>query len=149
TDATPILYKNNLKSSTWMTLLENRMSASLDFLLPTNGYISVAIDDNELTNLSALIKLEYPQFELHKAIVNHYPGSGTGRSNVSRTHEYALFAIQSGCDILRGEAANNKIRERGFCRSGQGENNFRHGRQNSFYAVLVDPQKKEIKGVEP
>jgi adenine-specific DNA-methyltransferase len=149
TNATPILYKNEFKSSSWMSFLENRLSASLVFLKKDSGYISVAIDDNEISNLSSLIKVEYPQFDLHKAIVNHYPGSGTGRSNVSRTHEYALFMVQEDLDILRGDTTEGGVRERGFCRSGQGENNFRSGRPNSFYAVLVDAEKKEIKGIEP
>ena len=51
--------------------------------------------------------------------------------------------------MLRGKAREGGERERGFARSGQGENNFRTGRPNSFYAVLVDPGKKEIVGVEP
>lgn len=148
TNATPILYKNEFKSSSWMSFLENRLSASLVFLKQDSGYISIAIDDNEISNLSSLIKVEYPQFDMHKAIVNHYPGSGTGRSNISRTHEYALFMVQKDRDILRGDATNGGVRERGFCRSGQGSNNFRYGRPNSFYAVLVDAEKKEIRGVE-
>lgn len=149
TNATPILYKNEFKSSSWMSFIENRLSASLIFLKQNSGYISVAIDDNEISNLSSLIKVEYPQFDLHKVIVNHYPGSGTGRSNVSRTHEYSLFMIQTDYDILRGNATEGGVRERGFCRSGQGENNFRQGRPNSFYAILVDTEQKTIKGVEP
>lgn len=149
TNATPILYKNEFKSSSWMSFLENRLSASLVFLKQDSGYISVAIDDNEISNLSSLIKVEYPQFDLHKAIVNHYPGSGTGRSNISRTHEYSLFMIPNDRDILRGDATDGGVRERGFCRSGQGDNNFRSGRPNSFYAVIVDAEKKEIKGLEP
>lgn len=149
TNATPILYKNEFKSSSWISFLENRLTASLLFIKQDSGYLSVAIDDNEISNLNSLIKVEYPQFDLHKAVVNHYPGSGTGRSNISRTHEYALFMVQKDRDILRGDATDSGVRERGFCRSGQGENNFRHGRQNSFYAVLVDTKKKEIRGVEP
>lgn len=149
TNATPILYKNEFKSSSWLSFLENRLSASLVFLKQDSGYISIAIDDNEISNLSSLIKTEYQQFDLHKAIVNHYPGSGTGRSNVSRTHEYALFMVQKDRDILRGDATDGGVRERAFCRSGQGDNNFRRGRPNSFYAVLVDAEKKEIRGVEP
>jgi adenine-specific DNA-methyltransferase len=148
-NATPILYKNEFQSSSWISFLENRLTASLDYIKPNDGYLAVAIDDNELSNLSSLIKLEYPQFELHKSIVNHYPGSGTGRSNVSRTHEYCLFMVHKDRDILRGDPTDGGVRERGFCRSGQGDNNFRYGRQNSFYAMLVDSKSKQIRGIEP
>ncbi|WP_130803721.1 site-specific DNA-methyltransferase [Acinetobacter ihumii] len=147
TDATPIIYKNGYKSSTWLTMLENRLTSSIN-LLKYDGVISLAIDDTELSNLSSFLDKNYTSFEQYKSIVNHYPGSGTGRSNVTRTHEYALFMVPKDMDILRGEASEGGIRERGFCRSGQGENNFRYGRPNSFYAVLVNPQTYEIIGVE-
>ena len=148
TNATPILYKNGFKSSSWLSLIENRISTSLDLLNKECGYLTVAIDDNEIANLSSMLSLNYSNYELHKCIVNHYPGSGTGRSNVSRTHEYALFVIPEGSDLLKGEVISGGTRERGFCRSGQGDNNFRHGRPNSFYALLVDAETKEIKGIE-
>ncbi|MFH4377105.1 hypothetical protein WAJ76_20525, partial [Acinetobacter baumannii] len=89
-----------------------------------------------LSNLSSFLEKTYSGYDQYKTIVNHYPGSGTGRSNVTRTHEYALFMVPKDMDILRGEASDGGIRERGFCRSGQGENNFRYGRPNSFYAVV-------------
>ncbi|MFH4294097.1 site-specific DNA-methyltransferase, partial [Acinetobacter baumannii] len=52
TDATPIIYKNGYKSSTWLTMLENRISSSIN-LLRKNGVFSLAIDDTELSNLSS------------------------------------------------------------------------------------------------
>ncbi len=148
TNATPILYKNGFKSSSWLSLIENRISTSIKLLNENEGFLTVAIDDNELANLSSMLTLNYSNYELHKCIVNHYPGSGTGRSNVSRTHEYALFLIPDGSDLLKGEVISGGTRERGFCRSGQGDNNYRHGRPNSFYALLVDPESKEIKDIE-
>lgn len=148
-DATPIIYKNGFKSSSWLTLIENRLSLSTELLSDSVGYVSIAIDDNELTNLTALIQNDFSQFDLHKSIVNHYPGSGTGRSNVSRTHEYNLFMVPADQDLLRGKARDGGERERGFSRSGQGDNNFRSGRPNSFYAVLVDPVAKSVVGIEP
>ena len=86
--------------------------------------------------------------ELLQVIVNHYPGSGTGRSNVSKTHEYNIFAIQKDTDILRGKVKESGERTRGFCRSGTGDNNYRYGRPNSFYAVLVDGTTHKIIGFE-
>ncbi len=50
---------------------------------------------------------------------------------------------------MRGSAREKGWRERGFCRSGTGENNYRVGRPNSFYAVLVDDTTCEIRGFEP
>lgn len=144
TDATPILYKNNFKDSSWLSLIENRISKSLSFLNENHGTLSVAIDDIEVDYLTNLIKQSYDQYEIHRVIVNHYPGSGTGRSNVSRTHEYNIFAIPKDGDILRGAEKEDGERERSFRRAGTGENNYRKGRPNSFFAIVVDKINFEI-----
>ena len=148
TDATPILYKNNYKDSSWLSLIENRISKSLSFLNENHGSLSVAIDDIEVDYLTDIIKQSYTQYEVHRVIVNHYPGSGTGRSNVSRTHEYNIFAIPKDGDILRGAEKEDGERERNFRRAGTGVNNYRKGRPNSFFAVIVSKQDFKIIGLE-
>ena len=149
TDATPILYKNGYKDSSWLSLMGDRFSESRKLLDTSIGYYSVAIDDAELHNLYKLMETALPSMELLQVIVNHYPGSGTGRSNVSKTHEYNIFAIPKDTDILRGKPKPGGERIRGFCRSGTGANNYRYGRPNSFYAVLIDAEKHKIVGFEP
>lgn len=149
TDATPILYKNGYKDSSWLSMMNDRFLVSKHFIDKNIGYYSVAIDDAELHNLYQLMELVLSPMELLQTIVNHYPGSGTGRSNVSKTHEYNLFAIPNNTDILRGKPKPGGERIRGFCRSGTGDNNYRIGRPNSFYAVLVEESTHSIVGFEP
>lgn len=148
TDATPILYKNGYKESSWISMIHDRLLLGRNLLKKENGYYSVAIDDVELHALYQLMQLDLSPMELLQVIVNHYPGSGTGRSNVSKTHEYNIFAIQKDTDILRGKVKESGERTRGFCRSGTGDNNYRYGRPNSFYAVLVDGTTHKIIGFE-
>lgn len=148
TDATPILYKNEYRESSWLSLINDRLNSSKILLNKDLGSWSVAIDDAEIDVLTRLLKLNLSQYEIHKVIVNHYPGSGTGRSNVSRTHEYNLFAIPFDSDILRGNIKPDGIRGRNFRRAGTGDNNYRLGRPNSFFAVLVDKENFSIAGVE-
>ncbi|WP_322552771.1 site-specific DNA-methyltransferase [Priestia megaterium] len=148
TDATPILYKNGYKESSWLSMMHDRLLSSRQLLDSQNGYYSVAIDDAELHQLYQIMEQALTNLDLMQVIVNHYPGSGTGRSNVSKTHEYNIFAIPKGKDILRGNAKEAAERVRGFSRSGTGDNNYRYGRPNSFYAVLVDSDTHEIKGFE-
>lgn len=148
TDATPIVYKNGYKDSSWLSLMHDRFLISRHLLNTSNGYYSVAIDDTELHNLYQLMSFDLHDMDLLQVIVNHYPGSGTGRSNVSKTHEYNIFAIPKGADILRGNIKEGGERKRSFCRSGTGDNNYRRGRPNSFYAVLIDPVNHVIKGFE-
>jgi adenine-specific DNA-methyltransferase len=147
TDATPIIYKNNYRDSTWLCLIKDRVAMGAS-LMTDEGVMSIAIDDYELANLTKLLEQTLPNYKVQKVIVNHYPGSGTGRSNVSRTHEYNLFVVPIDADILRGNVKESGMRERNFRRSGTGENNYRIGRENSFFAVLVEPDTLEIKGIE-
>ncbi len=148
TDATPIIYKNEFKESSWLSLIENRLNVAKYLINKDEGAFSIAIDDTEVDALTRLLSEILIQYEIHKVIVNHYPGSGTGRTNVSRTHEYNLFAIPIDSDILRGNLKPEGIRERNFRRAGTGENNYRTGRPNSFYAIIVDSETFNIMGVE-
>ncbi|EJI1396048.1 site-specific DNA-methyltransferase [Vibrio alginolyticus] len=151
TDATPILYKNGYKESSWASLMADRIFASKK-LLSTDGVISYAIDDTEASLLKELEKQVNPEREVFQCIVEHYPGSGTGRSNVSRTHEYCIFSVPNEADILRGDAVEDGTRTRGFRRAGTGDNNFRignPGRPESFFAVLVNKVTYKVEGVEP
>lgn len=148
TSATPILYKNSYKDSSWMTMIADRVKLSR-YLSSNNGYHSIAIDDVELHNLYKTLEESFTNHDFFQCIVNHYPGSGTGRSNVSKTHEYNIFVLPKDLDLLRGKQIEERQRTRGFSRSGTGENNYRYGRPNSFYAVLVNNESKEIIGVEP
>jgi adenine-specific DNA-methyltransferase len=142
-----ILYKNDYPNSTWLSLMSDRLFQAKHLFTPKTP-ITIAIDDHELANLSKLMEVIYPEYEIQIVVVSHYPGSGSGRGNISRTHEYALFAIPIDQDILLGKQKEEGERIRGFRRSGIGENNYRVGRPNSFYAVLVNPETLEIVDLE-
>ncbi|HAU2406609.1 TPA: DNA methyltransferase [Legionella pneumophila] len=151
TDATPILYKNGYKESSWISLMADRLKIS-ESLLNSNGVLSIAIDDKELCILRQLISGIFPEKDIFQCIIEHYPGSGTGRTNVSRTHEYCLFIVDKNQDILRGASVPDGDRIRGFRRAGTGDNNFRRGnpgRPESFFAILVDPITYVVIGAEP
>ena len=141
-----IIYKNSFKHSSWLSLISNRLEESKD-LLSRNSLLSIAIDDYEMVPLCNLTDKIYSDRDRDMIIVNHHP-QGSGGINVSRTHEYALMLIPSKIDILEGEKKDDYVEHRIFMRSGTAENNFRFGRMNSFYAVLVDPQSKKIMGIE-
>ena len=149
TDATPIIYKNSYKDSSWMSLIADRVKLATQLLLPETGVLSAAIDDIELSNLSKLLEGIMPEYDQKRVIVQHYPGSGTGRSNITRTHEYNLFMIPNGEDIIRGNITRDGFRERGFRRAGTGENNYRIGRPNSFFALIVDNHNQNEDGTYP
>lgn len=146
TGPSEILYTNRYKDSSWLTLMENRLSIS-KLLLCDSSVIIIAVDDYEVVHLSELVDQLFDKHERNMIVVNHHP-QGSGGINISRTHEYALFLTASNESVLKGKRVEDDIEYRAFMRSGTGENNFRYGRPNSFYAVLVDPQTYKVKGIE-
>ena len=149
TAASEIIYKNGYKHSSWLTLMSDRLLSASTFLDKNAAWV-VAIDDTELVGLSQLLDSAFPNYDRNMVVVNHHPaGSGLEGTNVSSTHEYAIFMTPKGVKVLRGEQKDAGAEEIGFVRTGTAESNLRSGRPNSFYALLVDPNTSSIAGVEP
>ena len=89
TDASAILYKNNYKDSSWMSLMADRLALSRSFL-PENGVICVAIDDVEVSSLRLILENLFEK-ELGIATVRSNPQGRARTDYFSPTHEYALF----------------------------------------------------------
>ena len=141
-----ILYKNQFKHASWLTLINNTLPFVRNFFSNREFSFGLAIDDFEYTNLSMLLSCTYPELEKSTIIVNHHPQGAGGR--LSRTHEYYILLSDSKMPSYLGEPVANYQEDRSFMRSGTSENNYRHGRWKSFYALLYDPIKKRIVGAE-
>ncbi len=89
TDASPILYKNDYKDSSWLSLMENRLALAKKLLL-SNGVLCCAIDDEEAWRSRALLQQMFEK-EIGVAPVRSTPIGRTSRGKLSPTHEYALF----------------------------------------------------------
>ena len=89
TDASPILYKNDLKDSTWLSLMEDRLVLART-LLSNGGILCCAIDDEEAWRLRALLQRIFDK-EVGVAPVRSTPIGRTSLGKLSPTHEYALF----------------------------------------------------------
>ena len=91
TFATKILYKNGFEHSTWMSLMEDRLSKSAG-LLQQNGIICATIDDHEFGNLKFLMGRVFG-VDNHLATIA-IRNNPSGRSTVrgfAINHEYGLF----------------------------------------------------------
>ncbi len=146
-EGSEILYVNNYRSSSWLTLLENRLAFVPECLESGDVALVVAVDDFEMAKLAQLLKERFPGFEVNPIVVNHHP-QGSPKANLSRTHEYCIMVTPESTDFVKVPRAKDRSDERPFMRTGTGENNFRYGRPKSFYAILVDPITGTIKGVE-
>ena len=89
TDASAILYKNDYKDSSWLSLVEDRISLAHSFLL-SDGILCVAIDDEEVSPLRLILKNLFEK-ELGIIPIRSNPAGRKSRGQFSPTHEYALF----------------------------------------------------------
>ena len=89
TDASAILYKNNYKHSSWMSLIENKIDLAQQLMART-GILCFAIDDEEVSEVRQLLGPLFAK-EIGIAVVRSNPQSRKAKGTFSPTHEYALF----------------------------------------------------------
>ena len=89
TDASAILYKNDYKDSSWLSLMADRLAACRSWLTE-DGSICVAIDDEEFSRLRLLMRDLFAA-ELGVVAVRSNPAGRKSKGQFSPCHEYALF----------------------------------------------------------
>lgn len=89
TDASAILYKNDYKHSSWLSLVENRITAALGDLKNV-GTLCLAIDDEEVSEARRVLDSMLPKL-VGIAVVRSNPQSRKTKGKFSPVHEYALF----------------------------------------------------------
>ena len=93
TDASPILYKNGYKSSTWSSLMENSLRISRT-LLVEDGVLVAAIDDEQQRELNFLLSGVFHGRILGTILVRTNPSGRPTQSGYSVAHEYLIYAGQ-------------------------------------------------------
>lgn len=137
TDSAPILYKNDYKKSSWLSLLNDRMYFAKRLLTP-NAVKTIAIDDTEVSNLSILCNELYSNYRQSRVTVVHNP-KGSITKDFNRVHEYAIFLTPEaeGRVIERTLTENDKPRKM----RRWGENSLRTERRLSFYPIIIEDGK--------
>ena len=150
TDASAILYKNNYKDSSWMSLMADRILASTE-LLVDNGILCTAIDDVEASNLRHLLQhLFGKKNELGIVAVCSNPGGRKRPRGFAPAHEYAMFfGITEASQVGRLEWTEKQLEnyryadEKGHrfqwrpLRKSGGPNARRVARPRLFYPIFV------------
>jgi adenine-specific DNA-methyltransferase len=91
TAASEILYRNNYKHSSWLTLLDNRFKFAHQ-LMSQDAIICVAIDDFEYSPLNIILNENYgEENHLSTIAVRSNPHGRAMAAGFSQNHEYALF----------------------------------------------------------
>ena len=117
-----ILYKNTYKHSSWLSLMENRLSLSR-LLAARDGSHIVAIDENEQEVLGRLLSLHFPEHNKVCVSVVHNKKGIQGRY-FSYNHDFAFFCIPPSLARIAGRpVARSEWKLRQFFANGAGSRN--------------------------
>lgn len=153
TNASPIIYKNDYRHSSWLALMDSRIRLG-KVLLRRSGVQCTTIDDAEFIRLRELISLIFGDDNVAGVVT--IKNNPSGRSTVkgfSVAHEYAIFSFASEESLLgmiprtpEQAAQYDENDEQGlfqwrsFMRSG-GANDFRTARPKLHYPLIVSGDK--------
>ncbi|WP_084419099.1 site-specific DNA-methyltransferase [Henriciella litoralis] len=132
------------RHSKWLAFMERRLVIARELIAPS-GVLMVTVDEKEIHRLALLLEQIYPDATIQTVSIIINP-QGTGRVNeFSRTHEYILFVMFEGYELLANadnmfdrnerevvvpiEWRNLRRRER---------ESVRGARPNQFYPIFVD-----------
>ena len=146
TDASAILYRNDYKDSSWLTLLENRIERSFS-ILREDGVLCAAIDDEEILVLRIVLSSFFEK-EIGVALVRSNPAGRKTKNRFAPAHDYALFFGKSEDSIPQSlpkdesslsryplEDEKGRFAWANFIRSGT--NDKREDRPKLFYPIYV------------
>ena len=92
--STEIIYKNEYKHSSWLSLIENRLTLSAR-LMYSSAVSTIAIDENEQERLGFLLGRLFPNHTKTCVTIVHNPGGIQG-DNFSYNSEFAYFVHPTG-----------------------------------------------------
>lgn len=146
TDASSILYKNDYKDSSWLSLMANRLDIAYS-LISHNGIFCAAIDDEEVMGLKYILSRIFIK-EIGIATVRSNPAGRKTKGRLAPAHEYALFYGKSEDSFPGSLEKSEKSLARfplsdesgrfawtNFIRSGS--NDKREDRPKLFYPIFV------------
>jgi adenine-specific DNA-methyltransferase len=98
TDASAIDYKNGYKASSWVSLIEGRVSQSRNLLIE-DGVLIAAIDDEQQRELNFILSQVFGDL-LGTICVRSNPSGRPTQTGYSVSHEYLLFAGKSSTSAI-------------------------------------------------
>jgi len=132
---TEILYKNNYKHSSWLSLMNNRLAVSKQFAALTGSHV-IAIDENEQEVLGRLLLMQFPEHERVCVAVVHNK-KGIQGDYFSYSHDYAYFCIPPSLSETHGKPIPESEWEYDNLRK-WGRESERETAKNCFYPIYVE-----------
>jgi len=91
TAASEIIYSNNYKHSSWLSLVDDRIGRTLGFMAD-EAILCAAIDDFELPALNTILSINFgEEHHLSTVAIRNNPHGRAMAAGFSQNHEYALF----------------------------------------------------------
>ncbi len=128
---TEILYKNDYKHASWLSLMYDRIDLSKT-LLVHDGVFVCAIDENEQERLGLLLENRFPHMERTCVTVVHNP-RGIQGTGFSYTNEFAYFVHRQGLRLGMLSLVNEKAKP--LMKTGR--ESERNTAKNCFYPIYV------------
>ena len=161
TKGSPILYKNNYRDSSWLSLVLDRIAVSQK-LLADNGIFCAAIDDVESPNLRhALWTVFGKENELGVAAVCSHPPGRPTPTGFAAAHEYVIFCgISKASQVGRVQWSEEQLKSYsevdacgrfkwvGIRNDSGGPNKLRESRPRLFYPLFVQENRVRIPKME-
>ncbi|HSW02237.1 MAG TPA: DNA methyltransferase [Sedimentisphaerales bacterium] len=153
TDASPIIYKNGYRHSSWLTLMSDRLLAA-DSLRLKGAIVCVAIDDYECPSLVGAVNSTLGYGQLATIVVRSKPQGRPTTTGFSANHEYGIFWGDEHSVVGRMPREGSKAQryphrdEKGiyawanFRKSGSDSD--RKDRKRSFYPLFVKDDQIRI-----
>lgn len=128
-------YNNNFNHSTWLTFMKNRLDEAKKLLIPDEGAMIIAIDENEQAYLGVLLDEVFNEYENHMITIIHNP-RGIQGTNFSYTNEFLYFVIPKGKKTIQNKKLEEEEIEFSPLRN-WGSESLRTDAKNCFYPILV------------
>ena len=147
TKMAPILYKNDYRHSTWMSLLAQGITLANRYMTD-DGVLSVAIDDEEAYNLKGLLdSLLGSDSYAGTVVVQNNPGGRDINTHLAISHDYCLFYSmpQHTEMLLPRQSVQSEYNEGPFRRTGGLSSPME--RENSEFAFYYAPTNLQILGI--
>lgn len=132
---TEIIYKNTYKHSSWLSLMDNRLSLSKWFSTDTGSHI-VAIDENEQEVLGRLLSVQFPEHTKVCVSIVHNK-KGIQGDYFSFNHDFAFFCIPPALPETNGKPVPEEEWEYDNLRK-WGRESERETARNCFYPIYVE-----------
>ena len=141
-----ILYKNTYRDSSWLSLIENRVSLD-KYLLQKDSVSITAIDDVETQKLGLLLDNIRQNFSGKACVSVVINPSGQQGKNFSTSHEYLYFYFSDLPNMLAKEHRSDEDADvRSFMNGAKGESGdyLRESGKNCFYPIIVNEANEII-----